>query len=461
MRAIWRSTFGLVAIVCVIFATATFAVGAAVYRAAHEALELQLDHRIAIEMKALTDEGNFSRSGIAGAIQRRDAARTTASLDYLLLDAKGARLAGALELAATPTLGYREHLRFRQNGQWRVAQALTNKLGNGDTLIVAADRGPIQEMDAALKRLVRGSAGIMLVLGIGAAWLVGSITSARLARIDATALAIIGGDLGRRMPLTGAGDEFDRVSATLNKMLDRIGSLMTNLRQVSSDVAHDLRTPLTRLHNRLEDASHAPTADARASAIAAASAQSRELLDIFASLLRIAEIEALPLHTHFKPIALTDLVLEILDTYRPDFEAREHDLQLAIAGDIEVRGDRRLLQQLVTNLLDNVLRHTPAGTAVRVSLGATDDEVWLAVIDDGPGVDPGEGSRLFQRFARGERSRSTEGHGLGLSLVAAIAQAHGGSVVIADRAGFEIVVTLPATSSTEAPRTGPIVARRS
>jgi signal transduction histidine kinase len=438
----WRSTFGLVALVAACFALATLVIGVVAYEVTHEALEIQLDHRVAIETRALIDEGDDGPTGVATAIRRREAARSTASLDYLLVDTAGRRVAGQLDATAPAEPGYLEFLHYRREGERRIAQALTTRLPDGSRLVVAADRGVIDEMDATLLKLFAGAFGVMLLLGIGAAWLVGAVTRARLSRIDRTALAIIDGDLARRMPVTGAGDEFDRVSATLNRMLDRIGGLMDNLRQVSSDVAHDLRTPLTRLHNRLDEALSAGSADEKRQAIEAAAAQSRELLDIFGALLRIAEVEALPPRAHFQKVALDQLVNELIETYRPDMEASDHRLVTAITPEIWTIGDRRLLQQLLTNLLDNALRHTPAGTTVRVELERDDAIARLTVADDGPGVAPEDAPRLFQRFARAERSRSSEGHGLGLALVAAVAAAHRGTASLVAPPGFGVVVEL-------------------
>jgi methyl-accepting chemotaxis protein len=238
----WRSTFGLVALVASLFALGTLIIGVVAYEVTHEALEIQLDHRVAIETRALIDEGDDGPTGVAMAIRRREAARSTASLEYLLVDPVGRRVAGSLDATAPTVPGYLEFLHYRRDSEHRIAQALTTRLPDNSRLVVAADRGVIDEMDATLLKLFAGAFGVMLLLGIGGAWLVGAVTRARLAHIDRTALAIIDGDLARRMPLTGAGDEFDRVSATLNRMLDRIGGLMDNLRQVSSDVAHDLRT---------------------------------------------------------------------------------------------------------------------------------------------------------------------------------------------------------------------------
>lgn len=242
------------------------------------------------------------------------------------------------------------------------------------------------------------------------------------------------------MPVNGAGDEFDRVAETLNQMLDRIAVLMDNLRQVSSDVAHDLRTPLTRLHNRLDEALATDDRHAQRLAIKAATAQSRELLDIFAALLRIAEVEGMGVKAQFREMPLSELVDSIVETYRPDAEISGHILNKAIEPNLKLVGDRRLIQQLLSNLLDNALAHTPAGTTISVALDKPGEHTRIVVADDGPGVAPEETANLFQRFTRGQRSRTSDGHGLGLALVAAITAAHGGKLKLTSNPGFEITV---------------------
>lgn len=439
----WRTTFGLVALVAIGFGLATLVVGGIAFEAVHEELEQQLDHRIAAETAALINEGDDGPDGVARAIGRREAARSTASLDYRLVDATGRVVAGRLEVQVPAAPGYLELLPHVRHGERRIAQSLTTRLPGGYRLLVAADRAVIDAMDATMIRLFAGAFGAMLLLGIGAAWTVGAVTRTRLARIDRTALAIIEGDLARRMPITGQGDEFDRVALTLNRMLDRIALLMANLRQVSSDVAHDLRTPLTRLQNRLDEALASDDRLAQAAAIEAASVQSRELLDIFAALLRIAEVEGLGPRAQFATVALSALADGIVETYRPDMETAGHVLVAAIAPGLTLSGDRRLLQQLLTNLLDNALVHTPRGTNVSVTLQRRATGIRLLVADDGPGVD-GDVTRLFERFTRAERSRTTDGHGLGLALVAAIAAAHRGQVRIMPPPGFGVMVEWPA-----------------
>jgi signal transduction histidine kinase len=434
-----RSTFRLVGIVSVLFALATIAIGLGAYAVTHEALEQQLDHRTATETRALFGEPGADRLvAIAGAIRRREAAATLDHIGYLLVDAEGRRVAGSLTGKVPEAFGYEEFFHY---GDGRIAQSLTSKVPGGGRLVVAADREAIGDTDIHLLILFVAAFGAMLLLGVGGAWTVGTVTRARLNRIDAAALAIIGGDLTRRMPLDGSGSEFDRVSTTLNRMLDRIVALMENLRQVSSDVAHDLRTPLTRLSHRLDDARTAE-GDARGAAIEAAAAQAEELLDIFAALLRISEVEALGVRRHFREVALGEAIGDLIDTYRPDAEAGGHVLVDEVNRAVQVTGDRRLLLQMASNLLDNALRHTPPGTTIRVALSAQDGSAWLAVVDDGPGVDAADAARLFERFSRTERSRSSAGHGLGLAMVRAIAEAHHGTARLVEGNGFGVAVDL-------------------
>lgn len=440
LRRLWRSTFGLAAIVSILFAVATLAIGLVAYEVTHEALEKQLDHRITVETRALLAEpGNDRLAALAAAIRRREVIGEVDHISYLLLDARGRRVAGSL--IATPTrTGYDEFLPI---GGGRVAQAMTTPVAGGQ-LIVAVDRQALGETDRDLLTLFAVALGGLLVLGVGSAWTIGAITRARLDRIDRAALEIISGDLTRRMPVDGSGSEFDRVSTTLNRMLDRIGALMDNLRQVSSDVAHDLRSPLTRLSNRLHDARMLADDGERRDALEAAAAEAAEILEIFAALLRISEVEGMSVRRHFRPVALGETIGELIETYRPDAEASGHHLIDEVDRHVVVPGDRRLLLQLVSNLLDNALRHTPSGTHIAVSLKSLENVIVLRVEDNGPGVGSTDAKRLFERFSRAEQSRSSEGHDLGLALVRAIANAHYGNAQILPSEGFVIEVRMAA-----------------
>ncbi|WP_159979715.1 MULTISPECIES: HAMP domain-containing sensor histidine kinase [unclassified Novosphingobium] len=225
------------------------------------------------------------------------------------------------------------------------------------------------------------------------------MTRRRLEGIDATAQTIIAGDLSRRVPRDGSDSEFNRLAGTLNRMLDRIEGLMESLRQVSSDVAHDLRTRLTRLCSSLERAAGEAEPAARTAEIEKARGQAAELLEIFTALLRIAKVEGLsdrlPLHL----LDLSALVEQMAESYRPDMEDSGRHLDTRIEPGLAVAGDRRLMSQAVANLLDNCLRHTPEGKMISLSAKAGARGIVLGILDDGPGI-PDE-----------DRARSTPGHG--------------------------------------------------
>lgn len=440
MRRPWRTTFGLTALVSLVFALSTVVIGVMAYAVVHEAMEVQLDHRIATETRALLARtGNSGTPRLAALIRQRDAAHSTASLGYILLDPQGKRLAGAFPAQVPAMPGYVELLPYGRDGG--IAQSLTTRLPDGSRLLVAVDRRVIDEMDFTILKLFLAAFATMLLLAVGGAWTVGLVTQHRLRRFDDAAQVIIAGDLNQRMPLDGSGSEFDRVAETLNHMLDRNAALVENLRQVSSDVAHDLRTPLTRLHNRLHEALTSDGARRKA-AIEAATTESQELLKLFAALLRISEVEAGTPRRDFSDLSMTELVEDMMDSYDPDFEISGHHLSSTVMRDLHLHGDPRLLRQLVANLLDNALRHTPPGTRVSITLSLQDGFILLSIRDNGPGVPAEDMSRLFGRFSRSEASRSTDGHGLGLALVAAVARMHGGSATILPVPGFAVTVRL-------------------
>jgi signal transduction histidine kinase len=294
-------------------------------------------------------------------------------------------------------------------------------------LAVGGDLRQIDDLEEAIAAALLWAVGLAAVLGITGGTL---LSRAFLGRVDAiarTAEAIIGGDLGRRVPTRGTGDDLDRLASTLNRMLDRIQALMESLRQVSSDVAHDLRTPLSRLYQRLEDArTHAGSAAEYQAAIDAALHEAEGLLETFSALLRIAQVEGASPRAGFRKVDLTAVTETVCDAYRPDAEEAGHKLTATIAQGITVSGDKELLTQALSNLVENALRHTPPGTQISIRLAADSEAgAQLSIEDDGPGVPAADLPRLTDRFYRGERSRTTPGNGLGLSLVSAVAELHG------------------------------------
>jgi len=268
-----------------------------------------------------------------------------------------------------------------------------------------------------------------------------------LRRTDAMARTchdIMQGDLNLRIPVRGTRDELDRLAEAINEMLARISALMENLSQVSNDIAHDLRTPVTHLRHRLERArSDSLTAQDYRVALDAAIAKADEILGLFAALLRIAQIEGGERRAAFAPVELGALLTQMRDLFEPVAEEAGDALQLATPGQVPIRGDRQLLVQLFSNLIENAIVHTPRGTRILLSLSRTEGRAVARVSDDGPGVPCEEHERLFRRLYRREASRSQPGYGLGLSLAAAIAELHGAAIQLIDGPGLSVEIAFP------------------
>jgi signal transduction histidine kinase len=311
-----------------------------------------------------------------------------------------------------------------------------------DLAFVAAIRGRIIEL------LLWLFAGALLVAAVSG-FLVSRSFMARLDAIAGTCRAIMAGNIRDRIPLRDSQNELDRLAAVINAMLDRITALMDNLRQVSSDIAHDLRTPLTHLRQRLERArTESRSPQEFAAALDGAISSSDEILSLFAALLRIAQIEGGARRAGFKPIDLAELLKKLREVYGAVAEDSGHRLAIPDAPSTPVQGDPELLFQLLANLVENAIVHTPRGTNISVSLRQEAGRAILDVQDDGPGIPAAARDKIFRRFFRLDASRSTPGHGLGLALVAAVAELHGGGIIIAgaekpNEAGLKMTLTLP------------------
>jgi signal transduction histidine kinase len=229
-------------------------------------------------------------------------------------------------------------------------------------------------------------------------------------------------------------------------MLDRIVGLMENLRQVSNDVAHDLRTPLSRLRQDLEEAQKRElTAPELKRVIEGAVAEADVLLETFSALLRIAQIEAGIRRSAFRAVDLSDVLRTVAEAYLPAVEESGRALRTEIADGVQVDGDRGLLSQLLVNLVENALRHTPAGTTITLRLSRQPAGALAEVADTGTGIPADERAKVFRRFYRLERSRTTPGSGLGLSTVAAIVELHHAAIELLDNApGLRVVIRFPA-----------------
>lgn len=417
------------------FAVAILALGVAVYFAADAQFRGQRDRAIASELADLAQERNVGE--VIEEIREREAARSPGSFGYALFDRAGRRIGGSMK-TGRPSLGFSMIVFDDPREGPDPARAKAVDLPGGERLVVAVDSEVIEAIDATILSLFGVAFVIVLLVGLAGALLLGRYLRHRLAAISGTANAIVAGDLDRRMPVGPDGDEFDGVAVALNAMLDRIAGLMDNLRQVSSDVAHDLRTPLLRLRAQLERVGEDDGATERAIA------HGDEILKLFGSILRIAEVEGGGLERTFSVVDLSALVEQVAGDFQPALADGGRTLSWEVRPGIAVDGDRELLAQMLSNLLDNVRVHTPVGTKARISLEGDDVSVRLSVADDGPGVEDTDRERMFRRFFRSEASRTTRGNGLGLSLVAAVATAHRGEASVgAGRPGLRVTVVLP------------------
>ena len=366
---------------------------------------------------------------------------------YLVVDAEGRHVTG--NLAAWPDrvqeAGPIYELPVRRHGVDSLARLHRFALPNGYALLVGRDVTSRAALRDLLARTLGWALLLIMVLSIAGAVLVRRLFRRMLSHISATAAAISAGDLSPRVELSGRGDEFDRLAETINDMLDRIGRLMDGVRQVSNAIAHDLRTPITRARARLEDAAdHAAGPDELRNEIAHAIGDLDGITAVFQALLRISEIEAGARRSAFTQLDLAPLLQDLSELYTAVAEEAGLSLELALSGPLPLRGDRELIQQALANLLDNALKFSPPGGTVQLSGARGAGTVRLSVADAGPGIPDADVPRATERFFRGESARHTPGFGLGLTLVRAVAQLHGGSIVLLPTSpGLCAVLTLP------------------
>jgi signal transduction histidine kinase len=317
-------------------------------------------------------------------------------------------------------------------------------LSNGWFLVVGQDTDQFTDFEDLILNVAAGSLATAFALALIGGLATSASMLRRVTAITDAGRDIMRGNLARRIALRGSSDEFDRLSANLNEMLDRIQMLMEGLRQVSNDIAHDMRTPLTRLRQRLELArTKATTVGDYETAVDKAIAETDEILDTFGALLRIAQIEAGTRRAAFTDVDLSGVLQTIVETYAPVAEDHEHGLASRIAEGVTVQGDRQLLTQMIANIVENALRHTPAGTHIEIELTAASAPV-CTIRDNGPGIPEPERQKVFRRFYRLDSSRATPGSGLGLSLVAAVAELHRIVVEIGDsQPGLWVTLRFP------------------
>lgn len=355
---------------------------------------------------------------------------------YALQNLEGRRLAGnigPLESFDGWKQIYR-HLSRNKDDDAAFALLLGTPLDKG-LLVVGRSLAPIDELQEVLLSGLGWTLGLTVVLALLGGIAMSRSALRRVETIVAASNEIMEGNLARRLPVSGAYDEIDRLAETINRMLERMQTLIEGLHQVSSDIAHDLRTPLGRLRQRLEAARRAGSnADGQSATLDHAVAEVDAILETFGALLRIAQIESGVRRSRFAVFDLSALTHDIVESFAAVAESRDQRITGRIAPDVSLRGDRELLAQALVNLLENAMQHSPPRTWIEVVLEAAADGPVVTVSDNGPGIPATEYENIFRRFYRVERSRTTPGSGLGLALVKAIADLHEARVELADNA---------------------------
>lgn len=301
----------------------------------------------------------------------------------------------------------------------------------GGVLVVAESRQSLEQLRDTFFAIIMFSLGPSILITVGIGYVVATRTRARVEGIEATLAALTEGDLTARITETRKHeDDLKRIAVRVNKMAAAQEASVEALRQVSADIAHDLKGPLQRVSVMLHDLrDKMDDDDPRVAIVENAEDEAERAVAVFRSLLHIAQIEAGGPKTYFAAVDLAALTRKIGDLYHPTAEETGHSLSIDISTEASIQGDEALLGQMIANLLDNVLRHTPAGTAMRLILKQGPQ---LIVEDNGPGVPAQDRDLVLKRLYRLERSRTTPGNGLGLSLVSAVAELHNATVVLED-----------------------------
>ena len=446
------SSFRLALVYMGLFGTSVLLLLGFIYWSTAAYIWKQADATLDAEITGLAER--YRRDGLAGlsdTISERLSRRPTGSSIYLLTGRGGTPVVGNLNRwpdARPDADGWLDfQLGSSTDGREAVhrARARVFDLPGGYRLLVGRDLFELEEVEDRIIRALVWGLLMTLILAVAGGIMMSRSSARRIEQINRTARRIMNGDLSQRIPVRHTGDEFDDLAQNLNHMLDRIQSLMENVRRVSDNIAHDLRTPLARLRNRLETLRRqSEQAGGDPAMIQQAIAESDRLLATFNALLRIARIETRERRDDFEPVEMEPLLRDLAEFYQPLAEENHQQLQLETVAGVRVPGDRDLLFQAVANLVDNAIKYTPPGGHILLRLRRDGDHGELVVADNGPGIPEQERDRVFQRFYRLEQSRTTEGSGLGLSLVQAVAAIHDIGIELQDNhPGLRVVLQLP------------------
>jgi signal transduction histidine kinase len=430
LALIWVGIFGAVVVALLFY----------VYSSTASYVRGRSDRAITTELANLQKiYTNSGRAGLVAAIAQRSADERLEGGVYLLTDTAFAPLAGNLEAWPTGLKGFSGWGDFNAGERNPIAvnrpllRATFETLPDGSHLLVGKDIDDVDEFVEQIETALGLSILLIFVIGAVSTASVTRRTVGRIEAINATTRAIMQSGLGERIPLRGTRDEWDQLAANLNSMLERIEGLMGEVKQVTDNVAHDLRTPLARIRGRLEKAYHRrQDGEYDPSLIGDTLADLDAVLRMFSSLMRISQIETTDRTAAFRTVNLGEIASEVVELFDAAAEDRSGCLNIVANERVLVTGDKDLLFDTVANLVDNAIKHGREAGQVTVEVTQSDGAAIISVVDDGPGIPNDERQHVFERFYRLERSRHTSGNGLGLSLVAAVARTHGARIEMVD-----------------------------
>jgi signal transduction histidine kinase len=434
---LWRTTlfYGAAFALCLLFS------GFAIYYVAIRSLSAHVDARLKADSRdILGGNGDMPLSEIERRLAERRWRERGDDLAYVLFDGSGRLISGNVRLSRLRE-GFSDVEYTGDSGKPDLGRAFAVRRRDGSMLVLVADDAPVEHLVSALIRIGLLSVSVTIVIGVIAGMAMTASISRRLDATTRTAESIVAGDLKQRMPFDGSGGAFDRQATVLNRMLDQIEALMMQLRQISADVAHDLRVPLGLLRGKLLVMSEQGVGQISAEDIEAAVLQSDRIIALFAAILRISEVESGSRREAFAPVDLRKLIGDVATTFAPIAEGQRKSLLMDESDAATIEGDVELISQAVINLVENALKYTEVGTCITLQVQRRAAHAVLTVRDDGPGIAMADRDTALRRFGRLDGSRSKAGHGLGLSLVTTIARAHGGDLALGD-ANPGLVTTL-------------------
>jgi signal transduction histidine kinase len=409
----------------------------------------EINARLSGELDRLNKR--FQERGVAGVEQGIEELLTdgidTDTEVFLLLGPDGKKIVGNIDPVngSSMPLDRLTYQKVIRNDKLSMSRLLPHELPNGAFLIVGRDMQDIHGINQLVLRSITIGGVLGIVIAIGGAILFRHQLEHRVAAIRHTVLEIEAGDLSRRIPVLDSNDEFTRLNHDINHMLDQIQHLMEGVRDVSNAIAHDLRTPLGRIRSLLDEALRSDRNVEKLSwAAGNAIRQIDDLTIVFDKLLQIAEAESGTRRQSFEPVALKEIVTDVVEFYDAAAEEKGIRLTIGIEGEPTTLGDKDLLASATANLIDNALKYAGSDSTIRVRAVQDRNTVSIVVEDNGPGIPAEEREKVMTRFYRGDRSRTLPGNGLGLPIVSSISHLHAGTFALEDASpGLTARIVLP------------------